>query len=186
MKFKPNNINPQGRPKVYFCCHPNDFDNYFENVSNEILEKQKCTIWYDENEDERDDEYLSNIKEMQLFVMPVTTNLLCTENVALDVEFNFAIENHIPVLPLIQEPGLENLFNQKCGDLQFWDKQNTDITAISYNDKLEKYLSSVLIGDELAEKINSIGSIIENLNKQIKAKDDRIKTLEIELSKKAL
>ena len=40
--------------------------------------------------------------------------------------------------------------------------------------------------DELAEKINSIGSIIENLNKQIKAKDDRIKTLEIELSKKAL
>lgn len=44
MKFKPNNINPQGRPKVYFCCHPNDFDGYFESISNEILEKQKCTI----------------------------------------------------------------------------------------------------------------------------------------------
>ena len=155
MKFKPNNINPQGRPKVYFCCHPNDFDNYFESVSNDILEKQKCTIWYAENEDERDDEYLSNIKEMQLFVMPVTTNLLCTENEALDVEFKFAIENHIPVLPLMQEADLEELFNQKCGDLQFLDKQNTDITAISYNDKLDKYLSSVLIGDELAEKIRA-------------------------------
>lgn len=155
MKFKPDNINPQGRPKVYFCCHPNDFDNYFELISNEILEKQKCTIWYAENEDERNDEYLSNLKEFQLFVMPVTTNLLCTENVALDVEFNFAIENHIPVLPLLQEPGLENLFNQKCGDLQFLDKQNTDITAISYSDKLDKYLSSVLIGDELAEKIRA-------------------------------
>lgn len=155
MKFIPNNINPQGRPKVYFCCHPNDFDNYFENVSNEILEKQKCTIWYAENEDERNDEYLSNLKEMQLFVMPVTTNLLCTKNSALDVEFRFALENHIPVLPLMQEVGLEELFNQKCGDLQFLDKQNIDITAISYNDKLEKYLSSVLIGDELAEKIRA-------------------------------
>lgn len=155
MKFKPNNINPQGRSKVYFCCHPNDFDNYFEIVSNEILEKQKCTIWYAENEDERNDEYLSNLKEMQLFVMLVTTNLLCTDNVALDVEFKFAIENHIPVLPLMQEADLEELFNQKCGDLQFLDKQNTDITAISYNDKLDKYLSSVLIGDELADKIRA-------------------------------
>ena len=155
MKFKPDNINQQGRPKVYFCCHTNDFDNYFEVVSNEVLEKQKCTIWYAENEDERNDEYLSNLKEMQLFVMPVTTNLLCTENEALGVEFKFAIENHIPVLPLMQEAGLEELFNQKCGDLQFLDKQNTDITAISYNDKLDKYLSSVLIGDELAEKIRA-------------------------------
>lgn len=155
MKFKPNNITPQGRPKVYFCCHPNDFDNYFEVVSNEILEKQKCTIWYAENEDERNNEYFSNLKEMQLFVVPVTTKLLCTENVAIDMEFNFAIENHIPVLPLMQESGLANLFNKKCGDLQFLDKQDTDITAISYNDKLDKYLSSVLIGDELAEKIRA-------------------------------
>lgn len=155
MKFKPNNINPKGRPKVYFCCHPNDFDGYFESISNEILEKQKCTIWYAENEDERNDEYLSKLKEMQLFVMPVTTNLLCAENIALDVEFIFAIENHIPVLPLMQEAGLEELFNKKCGDLQFLDKQNTDMTAISYNEKLEKYLSSILIGDELAEKIRA-------------------------------
>lgn len=155
MKFKPDNMNLQGIPKVYFCCHPNDFDNYFEVVSNEILEKQKCTIWYAESEDKINDEYLSNLKEMQLFVMPVTTNLLCTENMALDVEFRFAIENHIPVLPLMQEPGLESLFNQKCGDLQFLDKQNTDITAISYDEKLEKYLSSVLIGDELAERIRA-------------------------------
>lgn len=155
MKFKPDKLNPQGRSRVYFCCHPNDFDNFFEVVSNEILEKQKCTIWYAENEDERNDEYLSKLKEMQLFVMPVTTNLLSTENMALDIEFRFAIENHIPILPLMQEPGLEQLFNQKCGDLQFLDKQNTDITAISYDEKLEKYLSSVLIGDELAKRIRA-------------------------------
>ena len=87
--------------------------------------------------------------------MPVTTNLLCTANDALDVDFKFAMEHHIPVLPLMQEPGLEELFNKKCGELQFLDKNKIDETAISYEEKLEKYLSSVLIGDELAEKIRA-------------------------------
>lgn len=87
--------------------------------------------------------------------MPITTKLLCSQNVALDIEFKFALENHIPVLPLMQERGLEELFNLKCGDLQFLDEHNNDSTAISYTEKLEKYLASVLIGDELAAKIRA-------------------------------
>ncbi len=92
---------------------------------------------------------------MQLFVMPVTTRLLCSDNAARCEEFPFAMEKHIPVLPLMQESNLEGLFNQKCGDLQFLDKNNTDATAASYDEKLEKYLSSVLVGDELAEKVRA-------------------------------
>ena len=149
------NSSPQGKPRVYFCCHPEDFNKYFESVSDEILSKQNCTIWYDEEELVRDEDFFADLKQMQLFVMPVTTNLLCTENEALDTEFKFAIENHIPVLPLMQESGLEELFNKKCGDLQFLDKNNADVTTISYDEKLKKYLESVLIGDELAEKIRA-------------------------------
>lgn len=155
MKFKPDNINPQGRPKVYFCCHPDDHEKYFDVVTNEILSKQNCTIWYTEGEFEKTEAFLAELKQMQLFVMPVTSSLLCSDNDTLKVEFRFAIENHIPVLPLLQESGLEQLFNKKCGDLQFLDKTNLDCTTISYEEKLEKYLSSVLIGDELAEKIRS-------------------------------
>jgi len=149
------NTNPKGKPRVYFTCHPADFEKFFDTVSNEIISKQNCAIWYADGVIERNEEFLAVLKQMQLFVMPVTTNLLCTDNVALESEFKFAIENHIPVLPLMQESGLEELFNKKCGDLQFLDKRNTDVTAISYNDKLEKFLSSVLIGDELAEKIRA-------------------------------
>lgn len=149
------NSSPQGKPRVYFCCHSEDFNKYFESVSDEILVKQNCTIWYDDEELVRNEDFFAALKQMQLFVMPVTTNLLCTENEALDVEFKFAIENHIPVLPLMQENGLVELFNNKCGDLQFLDKNNTDVTAISYDEKLQKYLESVLIGDELAEKIRA-------------------------------
>ena len=149
------NSNPQGKPRVYFCCHPEDFNRYFESISNEILSKQNCAIWYTDEVVAKDEDFFIDLKQMQLFVMPVTTNLLCTENDAMDIEFKFAVENHIPVLPLMQESGLEELFNKKCGDLQFLDKNNTDETAISYDDKLQKYLEAVLIGDELAEKIRA-------------------------------
>ncbi len=154
LKYKTRgNASPQGKPRVYFCCHPEDLAKYFETLSNDILAKQDCTIWYVDVDTPRDDEFFEDLKQMQLFVMPVTTNLLCSQNVALDLEFKFAVENHIPVLPLMQESGLEQLFNKICGDLQFLDKNSTDLTAISFDDKLQKYLDSVLAGDELAEKI---------------------------------
>ena len=120
-----------------------------------LHEKENCAIWYDtEPEASYDQEtFFSDLSKMNLFVMPVTTKLLTTANRALDVEFQYAFEKHIPVLPIMQESGLEELFNRKCGDLQFLDPNNRDLTAISFDEKLKKYLSSVLIGDELAEKI---------------------------------
>ncbi len=156
LKYKTRgNSNPQGKPRVYFCCHKDDFEKFFESISDEVLSLQNCSVWYKDGSDYVNEELLDDLKGMQLFVMPVTTNLLCTENDALDIEFKFAIKNHIPVLPLMQEQGLEQIFNQKCGELQFLDKHNTDITAISYEEKLKKYLESVLIGDEMAEKIRA-------------------------------
>ncbi len=154
LKYKTKgNTSPKGKPKVYFCCHSEDFDAFWEIISDEILAKHNCAIWYAPASIERNEDFFEDLKQMQLFVMPVTTNLLCTKNYALDIEFKFACENHIPVLPLLQETGLEQLFNQKCGDLQFLDKNNTDLTAISYDEKLQKYLESVLVNDALAEKI---------------------------------
>ena len=145
---------PQGKPKVYFCCHPKDFGRFFEFISKDILSKINCAIWYNNKgkADLSEDLWL-NLKQMQLFVMPVTSNLLCTENDTLNKEFAFAVENHIPVLPLMQESGLEQLFNSKCGDLQFLDKNKTDDTAISFDTKLENYLNNVLVGDEMAQKV---------------------------------
>ncbi len=154
LKYKTKaNTNPKGKPRVYFSSHPDDFDKYFEQLSNEILELQNCAVWYKESAVKTDEEMLSYLKEMQLFVMPITTKLLCSENDAIDKEFKFAIENHIPVLPLMQESGLDELFGKKCGDLQYLSRESKDMTEIPYKEKLEKYLSSVLIGDELAEKI---------------------------------
>ena len=156
LKYKTReNISPQGKPRVYFCCHPEDFHSCFASISDDILAIQSCAVWYADGPIVRDANFFTDLQDMQLFVMPVTRKLLTTDNETLKTDFAFAMEHHIPVLPLMQEQGLDGLFNEKCGDLQYLDKFSTDGTALRFEDKLEKYLRSVLIGDELAEKIRS-------------------------------
>ncbi len=144
----------QGKPRVYFTCHPDDFGLYFDGICADIFKTQNCAVYYDPDltaprEREDVDVMLSG---MQLFVMPITSRFLYTENRGLD-EFRYAIAHHIPVLPLMQESGLDYDFNRICGDLQFLDKHAKDTTAIPFSQKLKNFLDAVLIGDELAEKI---------------------------------
>ena len=147
---------PTGKQRVFFTCHPDDFDRCFNKISDDILTSQNCAIYYisDEAEKEYDEElFLSYLSEMRLVVIPVTTNLLTSPSRALDVVYKFAQERHIPVLTLMQEDGLVELYTRVFGDLQFLDKHAKDDTAIPFEKKLADYLSSVLVGDELAEKV---------------------------------
>ncbi len=157
LKYKTRgNASPQGKPKVYFCCHPDDFGYLFESISDEILAEQNCAVWYADTKDAvRDTNFLSDLSQMQLFVVPITSKLMYTKNHAIDIEFPFAVEHHIPVLPLMQESNLESIFNEKCGNLQFLDKNVRDVTSIPYEEKFKAFLSSVLIGDKLAQKIRN-------------------------------
>lgn len=144
----------RGLPRVYFCCHPKDFDAFFEDISNEILSRQNCSVWYHGEESFRySDEFFEDLLQMNLFVVPVTERFLQQGNPALEKEFRFAVEKNIPILPLMQEKGLDQRFNELCGDIQYLDKNNTDSTCIEYTEKLDAFLSSVLVGDELAKKI---------------------------------
>ena len=113
------NANPKGKPRVYFTCHPEDFEKFFETIVKEILDRQDCAVFYPEPGTQPEDveDYELRLKEMQLFVVPVTTKLLTQKNRAMDVDVPFAFENRIPVLPLMQESGLDDIFNKKFGDL---------------------------------------------------------------------
>lgn len=159
LQFKTNNLsNPQGKPHVYFCCHPEDHSELFESVSDELLLHQDCAVWYlSDPACVRTQDIWDDLSQMQLFVMPVTRKLLTTPNPALDSEFPFARSHNIPVLPLLQDDPdpseLVSLFNKRCGELQFLNKYACDSTALSYDKKLKTYLSSVLVSNELAQKI---------------------------------
>ena len=154
---------PEGKPRVYFSCHPDDFEVAFPLISEDILRHANCCIWYDtEPQDpaamtiEEQKEYYASLEEMQLLVLGVTSRFINSESRARDVELKFAIEKHIPVLPIMLEQGLAREFNKKTNTaIQVVNRYSDDPTVIPYDEVLETYLKSVLIGDELAEKVRN-------------------------------
>ena len=148
---------PENKPKVYFACHPEDFDRYFESVCSDIFETQDCVIFFTEDMNAKlnDENTLVDLERMNLYVIPVTFRLLTTDNRAMNFDYRFAQEKHIPVLPLMMESSIYDFYKkpENFGELQYLKPQSTDDTAIDYKDKLKKYLESVLISDELAQRI---------------------------------
>lgn len=146
---------PHGRQRIYFTCHPADLDVYFNEISKIIWKDYDCSIWFYKNEapDGKMDEYLAGLDEMQLFVIPITANFLLSPCRARDVDLKYALDRGIPILPLMEGVGLDALFAKKCGDLHYIDKNACDVTTLTYEQKIRRFLSRVLFNDETLEKI---------------------------------
>lgn len=147
------NSTPNNKPNVYFSAHPDDFDIYFGVLSEEILQHSNCAIWYSSFEkDINDQDHMFDLDQMQLLIFPVTSRFLSDDNIALR-EFRYALSKHIPVLPIAVEQGLEKQFSEVCGNIQFVDRTSQDVTAIGYDEKLSRFLDSVLLNNETIQKI---------------------------------
>ena len=145
---------PQSKPSVYFSCHSNDFERCFSELSDDILLSHDCAIWYNSDSMfQRDEDFFTELSHMQLMVIPVSADLLRTTNDTISKDLPFAINNGIPVLPIMLEYGLDVEFNRIFGDLHYLFWRSSDVTAIAYKDKLEQFLNTVLTSDTLAEKI---------------------------------
>ena len=146
---------PEGKPKVYFTCHPDDFDRYFDKICEDIFKACDCAIYYTEDmtvpiEHENN---LVDLERMNLVVMPVTFRLLTQPNRAMDKDFAIAQEKHLAVLPIMMETGIDEFYAKRFGNRQYLYPFSADLTEISYEEKLKKFLDSVLISDELAQRI---------------------------------
>ena len=152
---KPENVSPQGKQNVFFTCHPEDHDKYFEKIYEDIRKFSNCIVWYSTEEyDENDD--ITLLERMNIFVVPITTKLLLNPSCrTLKYDVPYAIKNKKPILPLMLENGLDELYGKYFSKLQYLDPNSQDSTSISYDEKLKKYLNANLINDELASMIRS-------------------------------
>ena len=154
------NASVQGKPKVYFCAAESDIKKYYDEICADIFTTHNCSVWCRTAEGEKEDIY-EDIGLMNLFIVPVTTALFGAEGIKVKQETDFAHSRNIPVLPLVLESGLYELYEEIYGSMQYLDKTVRDMTAKSYAEKLKSYLDSVLIGDETAQKIrDSFGAYI--------------------------
>ncbi len=154
-----NKTEVEKKPRVWFTCHPADFDKHFGKICQDIFATHDCAVYYTEDmtaaiaEDEKE----TDLGRNNLFVVPVTFKLLSTPNRAMDEDIPYALQEHIPVLPFMMEPGLDSIYSRpdKFDALQYLTPNSMDTTEISYNAKLKKYLESVLISDELANRVRA-------------------------------
>lgn len=150
-----NNDSPRGKAKVFFSCYGSDFAKYSDKIFHQLHEIVDCAIYFypPDEQVETDDRYTNDLLRMDLIVIPVTYDLLCNESRTLDIDFLLARECNIPVLPLVQEEGLEGLFNERFGHLQYLHDTSDDHTSIPYMEKLEKFVLFVLTDNDLTRDI---------------------------------
>ncbi len=147
------NTSAQGKARIWLCVHPDELETYLNPISESIYDVNyhDWAVWYDSHPAENyDEDFYKNLDRMELFVVPVTRKLLSEPNRAMDEEVPFAVKHHIPVLPLIQESGLVEQFNEKFKNLQY-----IDAADANFKEKLKTYLSRVLIEGALVDQVKS-------------------------------
>ena len=151
------NGSPKGKPRVYFTCHPADFDAYFEKICDDIFATQDCAVYYtpDMAEFIPQEDWATDLESNNLFVVPVTLKLLTQPSRTMDLDIPVARAGHIPVLPIMMAPGLEDLYASpdKFGEWQHLNAYGSDATEIAYEEKLKKFLESILVSDETAKRV---------------------------------
>ena len=154
MKIKTRgDSSPQGKARVFFAGLGDGYERYFARISDDVLRCQNCAIYYPDPYDETIPE--EALAEMQLFVVLVTDSLFAGGNPVVARLLPFCRNNRKPVLPVMCENGYPQQFNELFDQMQYLDPFSQDATAVSYQQKLEKYLDSVLVSDELAAKIRN-------------------------------
>lgn len=148
----PNMCEPKGLPRVYFCAHPDNYE-LLEEIAELLLEQKPCSVWYTGAAEKNGEQHNICLSQMQLLVMPVTFRLLTTESFAFRHEYSYAVEHNIPILPLMLEEGLEEIFRDKCGNIPFVPYHRDGVKAGEFKENVKQFLDTVVIGDELAERI---------------------------------
>ncbi len=147
--------NAGGKCRVYFTCHPKDFERYFDKVCEDIFKTLDCAIYYTEDMTMPiPDEYIkTDIGQNNLFVVPVTFRLLTEPCRAMDVDFAYADKENMLILPLMMETEIDEFYKAKFGERQYLCPFSQDLTEISYEDKLKKFLSTTFVDKETAKRI---------------------------------
>ena len=150
---------PKGKPRVYFTCHPEDFEAYFTKIWEDISATHDVALYYTADMTQTlDPEHLeTDLGQMNLVVVPVTWKLLSQPNRAMDADIAYARQENVPILPIMMEQGLDALYSkpEKFGKRQYLAPFASDLTAIRYEEKLKKHLESVLISDEMAKRVRA-------------------------------
>ena len=151
------NAAPYGKPRVALLCHSDDIELWANDTASLILRHQDCAVAFGgELEAPLPEELAGMLASYQLIVVLGTRRLLAESNPIRDGVVAAAADVHVPVLPIMMEPGLDELYAESpFTSLQYLDPTLADPTALPFEHKLAVHLKKTLVGAELAEQIRN-------------------------------
>ena len=171
----------KGKNRIFFTCHKDDFAHYFHRLCDDIFKISDAAIFYTEDMDYplSIEERQIDLMSMELFLIPVTKKLLESNVRAIKEDLSFAINNHISVLPILLESGLDEEYRKVFGNIQYLKRASSDETERAYSLKLEEYLTKFLIKDSLLERIDQVFkySVFISYRKKDRAKAQKLMEL---------
>lgn len=158
LAYRTNGKTPvKDKPKIFFACHKEDFDDAFPVICEDIFLTHDCTIFYREEQSEAlwSEEGMDAITQMNLFIFPVTKKLLTSPCLAMEKDLPMALSHSIRVLPIVFEMGAGRLpeYGNYFGTMQYLDRTGKDDTEVPYAKKLKDFLDDTLLDDETATRI---------------------------------
>ncbi len=143
---------PEGLPAVYVSCHPADAGSTLDTICGGLLKVRNCAVCC--AGDMSSPVPYTELSRMHLFVFPVSTRFLTEPNRAADADLPFALEQRIPVLPVLTEPGLEGSspLQEKFGRLKCLSCLPAAPEELTFHESLGLYLDSLLFGMSMVRK----------------------------------
>ena len=136
-------------PNVFFCG-----GQYFDEFYKEICKLGRISLWYDRGMFEIDESVRRfELEQMNLFIVPVTNSLLENPPQNYVNDYSFALSKGIPVLPIAFEPIDDTLYSYVFGKRHYLVYDSKNGATLSFLEKLESYLSTLLVSPELVERI---------------------------------
>jgi len=159
---------------ILISMHLIDRYIFFDSLANNILANNNCNICYSSSPL---DTAKINMENIDLVIIGVTEKYIVWNNSGFVSETLKAIETKIPILPIMLEPGIVNLFNTRCGKFHYienFDNKLSDNTLLQINNHIQSLSNSNLVSDDNGKPkifISYRKKDIQSLNRLVKLID---------------
>ncbi len=133
-------LNNSDKFKILISMHPNDRYKYFDQLVQSILKNNDCSVYYSTIPS---DNLLVDLKNINLVITGVTEKYIIWKNSGLISETNVALETQTPILPIMLEAGINNLFNTRVGKLHYIENVAEELTEETLL-KINNYITSLI------------------------------------------
>ena len=142
---------PNGLFRIYYCAHPDEYKGLFPEICEDIHRHKNCAIWYKDTPSDSTQPDL--LDECNLMVVAVTSTFLQAPSIARDVELSYALEHHIPILPIVYARDMEEEYTAVFGPLQYLARFEMGNGALTYHHKLRVFLTENTVSERLVDRI---------------------------------